>query len=160
PRPPPRELPPPVGSRAELAEELAAFLQGDPAMEPVTLERLLAALVAFAHRDRAALGHALAPVRAPHRMASWSPPAAPASHHANVNEHGLLGWVVLAAVTPPARGRMCSGPWTPSGPAGRSACSTPGWCPGRGWPCCTACARSPAACGGRRRSCWPPRPAR
>jgi hypothetical protein len=56
PAPAPRELPPPIGSPAELAEELAAFVQGDPAMEPVTLERLLAALVAFAHRDRGRAG--------------------------------------------------------------------------------------------------------
>ena len=109
PAPAPRELPPPVGSPAELAEELAVFLQGDPAMEPVTLERLLAALVVFAHRDRAALGHALAPVLARHRMPSWISAVDPASQPANVNEHGLLGWVVLAAVTPPARGRMLLG---------------------------------------------------
>jgi Family of unknown function (DUF6493) len=58
--PTPRELPPPIGTPAELAEELAAFFEGDPTVEPVALERLLAALVALARRDRAALADGLA----------------------------------------------------------------------------------------------------
>jgi hypothetical protein len=41
--PTPRELPPPIGTPAELAEELAALLEGQPTVEPVALERLLAA---------------------------------------------------------------------------------------------------------------------
>lgn len=108
--PPPRELPPPIGSPAELAEELAAYLQADPGMEPVTLERLLAALVAFAHRDRDALAHALEPVLARHRLRSWIPTVDSTSYLLNLDEYALLSWVVLAAVTPPARGRMLLGP--------------------------------------------------
>jgi Family of unknown function (DUF6493) len=106
PAPAPREPPPPIGSPAELAEELAAYLQGDSAVEPVTLERLLAALVAFAHRDRAALAHALEPVLARHRLPQWIPAVGPTSDHVYLNEYALMSWVVLAAVTPPARGRM------------------------------------------------------
>ena len=71
--PTPRELPPPIGTPAELAEELAALLEGHPTVEPVALERLLAALVAFARRDRAALADGLDPVLARYRIQSWLP---------------------------------------------------------------------------------------
>jgi Family of unknown function (DUF6493) len=65
----PQALPPPIGSAAELAEELAALLEGaradqeiDQTLDPVALERALAALVTLAHADRAALHAAIAPV--------------------------------------------------------------------------------------------------
>jgi hypothetical protein len=67
--PGPQALPPPIRTAAELAEELAALLQGaradrsiDETLDPVALERVLAALVALAHADRAALHEAIAPV--------------------------------------------------------------------------------------------------
>ncbi|MFJ8471605.1 DUF6493 family protein [Kitasatospora sp. NPDC094011] len=62
---PPRPLGEPIGSAAELAEELSALLA---AREPEVLafERVLDGLVRQAHDDRAALVEALAPVRATH----------------------------------------------------------------------------------------------
>ncbi len=69
--PPPalRALPPAIATPAELAEELAALLHAamvdrviDETLDPVALERALAALVAFAHADRAAVHDAIAPV--------------------------------------------------------------------------------------------------
>jgi hypothetical protein len=54
--PTPRELPPPIATPAELAEELAAFWEGYPTVEPLALERLLAALVGFAATDRSGCG--------------------------------------------------------------------------------------------------------
>ncbi len=69
PPPAPRALPPPIGTPAELAEELAALFHAatvdrviDETLDPVALERALAALVTFAHADRAALHEAIAPV--------------------------------------------------------------------------------------------------
>jgi hypothetical protein len=102
--PTPRQLPPPIGTPAELAEELAAFLERRPAVDPLALERLLAALVAFAHRDRATLGDALAPVLTRHRIPSLLPPVNPPPNHYLVNEYQQLCWAILAAVTPPGRG--------------------------------------------------------
>ena len=100
--PTPRELPPPIATPAELAEELAAFLEGTPTVDPVALERLLAALVALAHRDRAALADGLGPVLARYRIQSWLPndQVPPITF---LNEYQQLSWAVLAAVTPPAR---------------------------------------------------------
>jgi hypothetical protein len=104
--PTPQELPAAIGTPAELAEELAAFLEGSASgVDPVALERLLAALVAFAHRDRTGLGQALAPVLARHRIPSWLPPI-PTPDHIHLNESQQLSWAVLAAVTPTARGRL------------------------------------------------------
>jgi len=59
-------LPPPIGSPAELAVEYAALLEHEPA-DAITVERVLAAFVAFAHADRDTLRAACAPVisRAP-----------------------------------------------------------------------------------------------
>jgi Family of unknown function (DUF6493) len=99
--PTPRELPPPIGTPAELAEELAAFFEGASTVDSVALERLLAALVALAHRDRAALADGLGPVLARNRIQSWLP--TDPVPIAFVNEFQQLGWAVLAAVAPPAR---------------------------------------------------------
>jgi hypothetical protein len=67
--PGPRALPPPIGTPAELAEELTVLLHAgqvdweiDETLDPVALERVLAALVALAHADRVALHEAIAPV--------------------------------------------------------------------------------------------------
>ncbi|NLU76241.1 hypothetical protein HCC61_26980 [Streptomyces sp. HNM0575] len=64
--PPAWEPPPPpdaIASPGELAEELAALFAGSSfAVDPVALERVLAALVAFAAEDRTAVHAALAPV--------------------------------------------------------------------------------------------------
>jgi hypothetical protein len=99
--PTPRELPPPIGTPAELAEELAAFFEGPPTVDPVALERLLAALVALTHRDRAALADGLGPVLARYRIQSWLPSdQVPITF---LNEYQQLSWAVLAAVAPPAR---------------------------------------------------------
>jgi hypothetical protein len=108
PAPAPRELPPPIGSPAELAEELAALLEDHTKVEPAALERLLAALVAFARRDRAALADGLEPVLARYRSHSWLPthPTAPVTF---VNELQQLSWAVLAAVAPPAKLRLLRG---------------------------------------------------
>jgi hypothetical protein len=57
----PRPLPPPIGSPAELAEEVAALMHGDPA-EAMVVERVLEAFVAFARTDAEKLAVALAPV--------------------------------------------------------------------------------------------------
>jgi Family of unknown function (DUF6493) len=103
PAPTPRQLPPPIGTPAELAEELAALLEGDPTVDPVALERLLAALVSFAHRDRDALRSALDPVLTRHRIQPPHPAAIRAA--AYLNEYQQLTWAILAAVTPPAKGR-------------------------------------------------------
>lgn len=106
--PTPRELPPPIGTPAELAEELAALFEGHPTVEPVALERLLAALVAFTRRDRATLADGLAPVLARYRIQSWLPtdPAPPVTF---LNEYQQLSWAVLAAVAPPARRPLLRG---------------------------------------------------
>ena len=106
--PTPRELPPPIGTPAELAEELAALLEGHPTVEPVALERLLAALVAFARRDRAALADGLDPVLARYRIQSWLP-TDPTPSVTFLNEYQQLSWAVLAAVAPPAKRRLLRG---------------------------------------------------
>jgi hypothetical protein len=108
PAPTPRELPPPIGSPAELAEELAALLESHPTVEPLALERLLAALVTFARRDRASLADGLEPVLARYGVHSWLP-TDPAASVTFVNEYQQLSWAVLAAVAPPARRRLLGG---------------------------------------------------
>jgi hypothetical protein len=108
PAPVPRELPAPIGSLAELAEELAALLEGHPTVEPAALERLLAALVAFARGDRADLADGLDPVLARYRVHSWLP-TDPTASVTFLNELQQLGWAVLAAVAPPAKLRLLRG---------------------------------------------------
>ncbi|MBD0671986.1 hypothetical protein BU198_15045, partial [Streptomyces sp. CBMA156] len=68
PAPEPRPLGAPIGSAAELAEELSALLA---AREPdvAVFERVLDGLVRLSHLDRAALAEAVEPVRRVHR---WS----------------------------------------------------------------------------------------
>jgi hypothetical protein len=106
--PTPRELPPPIGTPAELAEELAALFEGHPTVEPMALERLLAAVVAFAGRDRAALADGLGPVLDRYRISSWLPTDGGPSVIV-LNEYQQLGWAVLAAVAPPARRSLLRG---------------------------------------------------
>jgi hypothetical protein len=108
PTPTPRELPPPIGSPAELAEELAALLESHPTVEPLALERLLAALVTFARRDRTSLADGLEPVLARYGVHSWLP-TDPAASVTFLNEYQQLSWAVLAAVAPPARRRLLRG---------------------------------------------------
>jgi Family of unknown function (DUF6493) len=105
PTPTPRQLPPPIGTPAELAEELAALLEGDPTVDPIALERLLAALVSFAHRDRVALRSALDPVLTRYRIQPPHSAAIPLATAYLTHEYQQLSWAVLAAVTPPAKGR-------------------------------------------------------
>ncbi|GAA1992367.1 DUF6493 family protein [Catenulispora subtropica] len=57
----PRPLPPPIGSPAELAEEVAALMHGDP-VEAMVFERVLEAFAAFARTDADKLAEAVAPV--------------------------------------------------------------------------------------------------
>ncbi len=52
PAPPTRELPPPIASPAELAEEIAAHHANAAFVDPVRFERLLAGLVALSYQDR------------------------------------------------------------------------------------------------------------
>jgi Family of unknown function (DUF6493) len=65
--PPVSEMPAPISSPAELASELAALyadcsnMRSD-GVDPIAAERVLAAIVDFAHRDRADLGEVLRPV--------------------------------------------------------------------------------------------------
>ena len=67
-------LPPPIGSPAELAEEYVALLEHEPA-DAITVERVLAAFVAFAHADREALRAACAPVISREPSHRWGEPA-------------------------------------------------------------------------------------
>ncbi|MFI7276549.1 hypothetical protein [Streptomyces sp. NPDC049879] len=62
-------LPAPPDSLAETVEELAVLLTGRGG--PATLERALAAVVRLAHRDRAALRAAVAPLAAGRAFAQW-----------------------------------------------------------------------------------------
>jgi Family of unknown function (DUF6493) len=108
--PPPRSLPPPIGSPAELAEELAALLDTLVAsrswVDPVALERVLAALVTFAHSDRATLRHALDPVLRRHHIQpaarSWE--GLPDGYYFAPSEHMELCWALGAAVAEPESG--------------------------------------------------------
>jgi hypothetical protein len=108
--PTPQELPPPIATPAELAEELAAFWEGYPMVEPLALERLLAALVGFAATDRSALGEALEPVLIRHRI---QPRLLDDTHPGPLayvtNEAQQLIWAILAAITPAAEGRRLRG---------------------------------------------------
>jgi hypothetical protein len=107
--PTPRELPPPIATPAELAEELAALLESHGAVEPVALERLLAALVAFAHADRARLADALDPVLTRYRVQPRPAYGSPVPRHYIPNEYQELRSAVGAAVAPPVRGRGLRG---------------------------------------------------
>ncbi|WP_371501014.1 DUF6493 family protein [Kitasatospora sp. NBC_00374] len=76
PVPGPRPLPGPLGSPAEVAEELGALLHGDP--DVPAFERTLDGLVRHAHLDGPALAEALRPVLrarpwAADRWADWTP---------------------------------------------------------------------------------------
>jgi hypothetical protein len=101
PAPTPRELPPPIGTPAELAEELAAVLVRHAAVDPVALERLLAALVTLAHADPAALRDALDPVVTRYHVRQglmlWSPTV----RYEVPDEHLELRWAAAAAVARP-----------------------------------------------------------
>jgi hypothetical protein len=55
-------MPPPIGSAEELAAELSALYWAPEHKDPVSLERVLAALVAFTHADRPGLTAALQPL--------------------------------------------------------------------------------------------------
>jgi hypothetical protein len=104
----PRELPPAIGTPAELAEELAALFEDHLTIEPVALERLLAALVAFGRRDRAALADGLDPVLRRYHLQSWLP-TDPVPQVSFLHEYQQLSWAVLAAVAPPAGRRLLRG---------------------------------------------------
>ncbi|MFI1577041.1 DUF6493 family protein [Embleya sp. NPDC020630] len=73
--PPPRELPPPISSMAELVEELAVFFGSTPnpwvsprgqATDPLAVERIVAALLREHARDGEALHTALLPLTEQH----------------------------------------------------------------------------------------------
>jgi Family of unknown function (DUF6493) len=103
-----RELPPAIGTPAELAEELAALFEDHRTVGPVALERLLAALVAFTRRDRTALADGLDPVLRRYHVQSWLP-TGPAPQVSFLHEYQQLSWAVLAAVAPPAKRRLLWG---------------------------------------------------
>ncbi|GAB3964373.1 DUF6493 family protein [Actinoallomurus acanthiterrae] len=93
--------PSPIGSPGELAEELATLYTGlYDAVDPVALERVLAALVAFAWADRTALRDALDPVMTRYRISPGF--AAPPRDYWFPDEARELSSAIGAAVTPPA----------------------------------------------------------
>ncbi|WP_433175030.1 DUF6493 family protein [Actinoallomurus sp. CA-150999] len=97
----PSPPPAPIGSPSELAEEFAALWAGqENVVDPVALERVLAALVAFAWTDRAALRDALDPVMKRYRMSPGL--ASPPDGHWYPDESHELSSAIGAAVTPPA----------------------------------------------------------
>lgn len=69
PVPQPQEVPGPLGTPAEVAEELGAILAGDA--DVVAFERALDGLVRHAYLDRAALAEALEPVLRATPWSSW-----------------------------------------------------------------------------------------
>ncbi len=110
--PPARRMPEPLGSFEELAEELAALLMASEAqlwgrgglpLDPVAVERALAAVVAFAHADREALGEALRPVLPRHEItpgADRRPGSARRPRWFHAGPHWELRGVVAAAAGP------------------------------------------------------------
>jgi len=92
-------MPAPIGSVEELAAETAALYAGLPdIVDPVSLERVLAGLVAFSHADRPGLAAALQPLLARYH---WISPGSPHRAH----DHELtplreLNLIIGAAVAP------------------------------------------------------------
>jgi hypothetical protein len=107
----PAEMPPPVGSPTELAEELAALLESatvgtfNDQVDPVGLERVLAGLVAFGHADRTAVATALAPLLDRRHIQAGLPERLPSYSHSPPYVMGLLLTAVRAAVGPLYPGR-------------------------------------------------------
>jgi len=101
-------MPPPVGSAEELAAELGALYAGvTDRLDPVSLERVLAGLVAFSHAGRPALAAALQPLLARYE---WLEPGSP---HRDSGQHlALLGELdlIIGAAVVPADGSASSDP--------------------------------------------------
>ncbi|MFE4513607.1 DUF6493 family protein [Kitasatospora sp. NPDC056783] len=85
PAPEPRPLGAPIGSAAELAEELSALLAASRP-EVAVFERVLDGLVRLTHRDRRALAEAVEPVR---RVNPW---------HGGGNRRDCTPWDILYVV--------------------------------------------------------------
>jgi hypothetical protein len=107
--PTPPELPPPIGTPAELAEELAAALVRHAAVDPVALERLLAALVTLAHADPAALRDAVDPVVTRYQVRQGLMLWSPTIRYDIPDEHLELRWAAAAAVARPRGSRALRG---------------------------------------------------
>jgi hypothetical protein len=93
-------MPAPIGSAEELAAEIGAlYARVTDELDPVSLERVLAGLVAFSHEDRPALAAALQPLLARYQ---WIEPGSP---HRDRDHHlallGELDLIIGAAVVPP-----------------------------------------------------------
>jgi hypothetical protein len=96
PGPPSREIPPPIESAAELAEEIAAMSAGGAQLvDPVRFERVLAGLVTLAYRDRGALADGLRPVRRMDEEIDWDRWLL---HQ--LSEHSELAFAILVAGIP------------------------------------------------------------
>lgn len=100
----PREMPPRISTLHELAREILGFFRpSNTTVDAIRIERILAAIVEAAHRDRAALAGALAPV---FEKYGWIAPG-PAnwtntSELGSPNTYGALGAVIGAAAVAPA----------------------------------------------------------
>ena len=137
-------LPPPIGSPAELAEEYVALLEHEPA-DAITVERVLAAFVAFAHADREALRAACAPVISREPSHRWGEPAllkeiAQASTDPAPARCAPQRMASAIAASLPEDQRSCSSAWD-SADTRTGTPATPVWC------CCTGWPRSPPDCG-------------
>jgi Family of unknown function (DUF6493) len=105
--PAPAAMPPPLGSAEEVAAELGAlYARVTDELDPVSLERVLAGLVAFSYDDRPALAAALQPLLARYE---WIEPGSPYREH----DHQLpvlseLDLIIGAAVVP-AKGSASGG---------------------------------------------------
>ncbi len=105
--PAPERMPPPVGSAEELAAELGALYAGLPdSLDPVSLERVLAGLVAFSYADRPALTAALQPLLARHE---WIQPGS--RHWVRDYQPPLVGELdlIIGASVVPAKGSASGG---------------------------------------------------
>ncbi|GAA4636950.1 DUF6493 family protein [Actinoallomurus vinaceus] len=92
--------PSPIGSPGELAEEFSVLWAGrSDVVDPTAVERVLAALVAFAWADRAALRDALDPVMKRYRISPGL--ASPPERYRFPSEAGELLSAIGAAVVPP-----------------------------------------------------------
>jgi len=95
-------MPPPLGSAEELAAELGAlYARVTDELDPVSLERVLAGLVAFSYDDRPALAAALQPLLARYE---WIVPGSP--HRVRDYQTPLVGELdlIIGAAVVPAEG--------------------------------------------------------
>jgi hypothetical protein len=109
----PAAMPAPIGSPAELTEQVAAILEATEQrnwppvpVDPVTLERTLAGLVALTHADSAGMAAALAPVCSRQEIEPGLPRALPRfSPRSSPDASDLFRVIVGAAAGPGDPGR-------------------------------------------------------